>query len=106
MTVIVIGTSLPELTITVTSAKKNEFDLTVGNIIGTNIFNICVVLGLPILIFGTISSNAFNFIDITFVVLAAFLFYILGKSGRSITRLEGLLMILTFIGYYTYIFFA
>ena len=64
MTVIVIGTSLPELTITVLSAKKGEFDMAIGNIIGTNIFNICVVLGLPVTIFGAVYSSSFNLIDI------------------------------------------
>lgn len=46
MTAIVIGTSLPEMIMTVISAKKGEFDMAIGNIIGTNIFNICIVLGL------------------------------------------------------------
>ena len=73
MTIIVIGTSLPELTITVLSAKKGEFDMAIGNIIGTNIFNICVVLGLPITIFGTVSSSAFNLVDMVVVLLAALL---------------------------------
>ena len=45
MTAVVIGTSLPELFMTVSSAKKGEFEMTIGNIIGTNIFNICIVLG-------------------------------------------------------------
>ena len=43
MTAIVIGTSLPELTMTVGASRKGEFDMAVGNIIGTNIFNICIV---------------------------------------------------------------
>ena len=51
MVLIVIGTSLPEMVMTITSAKKKEFDMAIGNIIGTNIFNICIVLGLPITIF-------------------------------------------------------
>ena len=104
MTIIVIGTSLPELTITVQSARKGEFDLTVGNIIGTNIFNICIVLALPILIFGSIYTNAFNYIDLFYVVIAALFFFILGKSGKTITRGEGLIMIITFILYYLYVF--
>lgn len=106
MTVVVIGTSLPELTITVTSALKNEFDMTVGNIIGTNIFNICVVLGLPTLIFGNVYTNSFNFVDLFVVIMAALLFFLLGKSDRKITRREGILMVLIFISYYIYLFVA
>ena len=103
MVVIVIGTSLPELMITITSARKGEFDMTVGNIIGTNIFNICIVLGLPTLIYGTVYSNAFNYIDMIAVIVAAAMFYFQSKSERTITRLEGFIMVLLFICYYTYL---
>lgn len=106
MVIIVIGTSLPELMITVSSAKKGEFDMSVGNIIGTNIFNICIVLGLPILIFGSVTTLAFNYIDLVVVMASALLFYILGRSNRQISRFEGILMVLLFIVYYTYLFFV
>lgn len=106
MTVIVIGTSLPELTMTVTSARKNEFDLAVGNIIGTNIFNMCIVLGLPITIYGTVSSNAFNIVDTSIVLLSSIMFYIFGKSDKELSRREGVLMILLFIVYYLYVFMS
>ena len=104
MTVIVIGTSLPELTITVLSAKKGEFDMAIGNIIGTNIFNICVVLGLPITIFGTVSSTAFNLVDLVVVLLAALLLDIFGTSNKELTRREGIIMLIVVIVYYIYLF--
>lgn len=104
MVVIVIGTSLPELVITVTSAKKGEFDMTVGNIVGTNIFNICIVLGLPVLIFGTVSSISFSYIDFIAITVSALLFYFLGKSDKKITRFEGIIMVSIFISYYLYLF--
>lgn len=104
MTVIVIGTSLPELTMTVSASKKNEFDLAVGNIIGTNIFNMCVVLGLPIALYGTVSSNAFNIIDTSIVLLSSIMFYIFGKSNKELSRREGILMIILFLVYYIYVF--
>ncbi len=106
MTIIVIGTSLPELMITVSSAKKGEFDITVGNIIGTNIFNICIVLGVPTLLFGPITTNAFNYFDLIFLVLAATFFFIFSKSNRAISKKEGTIMLLTFIIYYTYLFLS
>lgn len=104
MTIIVIGTSLPELTITVLSARKGEFDMAIGNIIGTNIFNICVVLGLPITIFGSISSAAFNIADLIIVLLAALMLLIFGTSDRKLTKREGVAMLLVVIVYYMYIF--
>ena len=104
MTIIVIGTSLPELTLTVVSAKKGEFDMAIGNIIGTNIFNICIVLGLPITIFGTVASSAFNLVDLTVVLLAALLLFLFGRSDRLLTRREGIIMVAVVVIYYIYIF--
>ncbi len=104
MTAIVIGTSLPELTMTVGASRKGEFDLAVGNIIGTNIFNICIVLGLPILIYGGFSSSAFNIVDTTVVLLAAVVYYWFGRSSRKLERFEGMLMVAIFAAYYTYLF--
>lgn len=104
MTIIVIGTSLPELTITIVSAKKGEFDMAIGNIIGTNIFNMCVVLGLPVSIYGTISSTAFGLVDLMVVLLAALLLFIFGTSDKKLTRREGIIMLLVVVVYYLYIF--
>ena len=103
MTVIVIGTSLPELVMTASAAKKGEFELAVGNIIGTNIFNICIVLGLPILIFGGFESNSFNVIDTLAVAAAAVLYYIFGYSGKKLERKEGAIMVAIFLAYYAYV---
>ena len=103
MTVIVIGTSLPELTMTVGAAKKGEFDLAVGNIIGTNIFNICIVLGLPTLIFGGFESGAFGIIDTLVVLLAAVAYYVFGRSNKRLTRKEGIFMVMLFAAYYVYV---
>ena len=85
MIVIVIGTSLPELMITITSARKGEFDMTVGNIIGSNIFNICIVLGLPILMFGGVVSSSFNYVDLIMLVLAPLLFYVFCSFVHNFT---------------------
>lgn len=104
MTAIVIGTSLPELMLTVTSAKKGEFDMTVGNIIGTNIFNVCVVLGLPIAIFGDIMLENFALVDIFVVFLSSLCLFIFARSERIISKKEGLIMLLIFASYYAYLF--
>ena len=106
MIAIVIGTSLPELVMTVTSARKGEFDMAVGNIIGTNIFNICVVLGLPVVIYGNVGLGGFNFIDILVVFLSSFCLYLFAKSERIISRKEAFVMLCIFIMYYVYLFIA
>lgn len=106
MTIIVIGTSLPELVMTVSASKKGEHDLAVGNIIGTNIFNICIVIGLPTLIFGGFTSAAFNIVDTIVVLLAAIMYYLCSRSSKRLTRVEGIMMVMIFAAYYTYILTA
>ena len=105
MTAIVIGTSLPEMIMTVTSARKGEFDMAIGNIIGTNIFNICIVLGLPILIFGNIVLEGFDFIDILAVFLSSFLLFVFARSEREVSKKEGTIMLIVFVLYYVYMLF-
>ncbi len=105
MTAIVIGTSLPEMIMTVISARKGEFDMAIGNIIGTNIFNICIVLGLPILIFGNIALDGFGFIDIFTVFLSSLLLFIFARSEREVNKKEGITMLLVFVLYYVYMLF-
>lgn len=104
MTAIVIGTSLPELTMTVGASRKGEFDMAVGNIIGTNIFNICIVLGLPTLIYGGFSSAAFNVVDMLIVLIAALAFFFFGRTNKKLTRFEGFSMVAIFAAYYVYLF--
>lgn len=102
MTVVVIGTSLPEMTMTVVASKKGEFDIALGNIIGTNIFNIGIVLGLPLLIYGGFSSVSFTLIDILAVQLAASILYLFARNDKVLSRKEGIIMILLFCLYYGY----
>ncbi|NLC47923.1 MAG: calcium/sodium antiporter [Tenericutes bacterium] len=104
MTIIAIGTSLPEMTMTVIAAKRGEFDIALGNIIGTNIFNIGIVLGLPLIIYGGFGSLNFNIIDMLAVHIAAFTLYMFAKNDKVLSRLEGSIMICMFLIYYTYIF--
>lgn len=103
MVIIIIGTSLPELVMTITAASKNEFELAIGNIIGTNIFNICVVLGLPIVIFGKVNIIDFNKVDILVVFISSLFLYLFSKSSKKISQIEGIFLIFIFIIYYLYI---
>lgn len=104
MTAIALGTSLPELMLTVTSARKGEFEMTIGNIIGTNIFNICIVLGLPVTIYGSIILKNFSIVDILVIFLSSLNLYVFAKSERTISKKEGIIMLLIFLVYYIYLF--
>ena len=103
MVVLVIGTSSPEITLAITSAKKKEFDIILGNIIGTNIFNIGFVLGLPVLLFGSVASIEFNLIDMVLISLAGVIVYEFSKDDKIISKKEGLVMLAVFIEYYLYV---
>lgn len=103
MVIIVIGTSLPELTMTVRSAKKHEFDIALGNIIGTNIFNICIVLGLPVAIFGNVGIVDFGIVDFIVLVSSSVILYIFARTDKELNKTEGIVMFLIFICYYAYI---
>lgn len=105
LTVIAFGTSLPELVTTVVSAKKGEQDLLVGNIIGSNIFNICLVLGIPVVIFGGIAESSFQMLDLVMLIVSAALLFIFSKTSKQkISRPEGAIMLAVFAIYYTLVF--
>lgn len=106
LTIVALGTSLPELVTTITAAKRGETELLVGNIIGSNIFNICVVLGLPVLIFGGIAPENFDILDPIIMILAVVLLFIFSATNKKITRLEGALMLLVFTAYYGYLIYG
>lgn len=104
LSVIAFGTSLPELVTTIVSAKKSELDLLVGNIVGSNIFNICVVLGLPVAIFGGIIPNSFQALDLVMLIASAVLLFVFSKTYQKITKFDGIIMLITFLVYYTLVF--
>ena len=104
LTIIAFGTSLPELVTTIVSSKKGEQDLLLGNIIGSNIFNACVVLGIPVALYGTITPSSFNIIDLVMLIGSAFLLFIFAETKRTISKLEGAMMLFSFVIYYALVF--
>lgn len=106
LTIIAFGTSLPELVTTIVSSLKKEQDLLLGNIIGSNIFNICVVLGIPVTIYGVVSPTSFQYVDLIMLIGSSILLYVCAKSQSKITRREGILMVLTFAVYYVVLIFS
>lgn len=103
LTVVAFGTSLPELVTSVVAAVKKETDIAIGNIVGSNIFNIGLVLGIPTVIFGGFSVTEFNIIDIVLLFVSAILLYIFCKNDRKITRKEGIIFLIIFVIYYAYV---
>ncbi len=110
LTIVALGTSLPELAASIASALKGEDDLAIGNIIGSNLYNLLAVLSLPGLIAPGVFSEAALYRDQPMMIgltLALFAMgYGFGKLKGQINRIEGVLLLLAFIGYQTLLFFT
>ncbi|QIR05215.1 calcium/sodium antiporter [Salinivibrio costicola] len=105
LTIIAIGTSLPELAASIAGVMKGEDDLAVGNIIGSNVFNILAVMGIPGLLNPSPISEFAMGRDyyIMLVLSVMLLIFALGKS-RSINRIEGSIFLMCYIAYQGYLF--
>ncbi|HAO56212.1 MAG: calcium/sodium antiporter [Gammaproteobacteria bacterium] len=102
LTVIAIGTSLPELAASVTAAKKGQSDMAIGNVVGSNILNILAVLAVPALI-HPINIDAIVILRdymtmLVLTVILVFFAYAVG-SQKKITRLEGCILLAAWVGY-------
>ena len=106
LTIIALGTSLPELVTSVTATRKGEYDIAIGNVVGSNIFNIGMVIGIPVTIFGGIGQVTFNYIDIIVMILAAVLLFLFSVRDHKIDRKEGILFLLVFVIYYSYVIYT
>lgn len=105
LTIIALGTSLPELVTSVTATKKGEYDIAIGNVVGSNIFNIGIVIGIPIAIFGGISHITINYIDLIVMILCALLVFIFSWKDRKISKFEGFVFLMIFAIYYSYVIY-
>jgi len=103
LTIVALGTSLPELVTSVVATKKKEYDIAIGNVVGSNIFNIGIVLGLPIALFGGINNISFEMLDLIVMLVSAFLLFIFASKDRKITKKEGIIFLIIFVIYYGYI---
>ena len=102
LTIVSIGTSLPELVTSIVAARKNEVDMAVGNAIGSNIFNILMVLGIASAI-SPLQLIGENVIDIIVLVVFSVVVWIFGATKKEISRTEGIAMICMYLCYSAYI---
>ncbi|MDU1306906.1 MAG: calcium/sodium antiporter [Clostridium perfringens] len=106
LTIVAIGTSLPELVTSLVAAKKGENDIALGNILGSNTFNILLILGLssvisPITIAASLSIDLIFLIIVTLIIGA--LIFLNKKKEKVLTRYEGVFLLALYIGYTVYI---
>ena len=106
LTIIAFGTSLPELVTSVAATRKGEYDIAIGNVVGSNIFNIGVVIGLPVAIFGGIQKITFNYIDLIVMLVSALLLFIFSFKDKKISKSEGIIFLILFVTYYSYVIYT
>lgn len=102
LTICAIGTSLPELVTSVVAARKKQVDMALGNVIGSNIFNILFVLGISSAI-SPIAVITENLVDVVLLILMSLIVWIFTWSKERVNRAEGACMVLLYIGYWVYI---
>lgn len=102
LTIVAMGTSLPELVTSLVAAKKGEVDMALGNVIGSDIFNILFVLGIATVI-SPISFLMENVIDIILLIIMSMIVLAFAWTKQQINRKEGILMLLMYAAYMVYI---
>lgn len=102
LTIVAIGTSMPELVTSVMAALKGQSDIAIGNVVGSNIFNLLGILGATALI-HPVSAIGFNEIDFISMIIFAILVLPFAWSGLRIGRREGVVLLTGYIGYTSYL---
>lgn len=102
LTLVACGTSLPELAASIAAACKKNPDIAVGNIVGSNIFNICLILGTCSIFGGKITSPEISYVDYFILLSGAFLVLACADKGKM-SRMMGLIMLIIFSLYVTFL---
>ncbi len=103
LTIVALGTSLPELVTSVVATRKSEYDIAIGNIVGSDIFNIGIVAGLPVALLGGVGGSAFSVVDIAALVISPIVLYFFARRGHRIGFKKGIAFLLMFVVYYGYV---
>jgi cation:H+ antiporter len=109
LTIIAIGTSLPELAASIASALKNEHDIAIGNVVGSNLFNTLAVMGIPGLIYpSTLDAGVLDRdVPVVFMLTIALVIMVYGFKGQGrINRIEGGILLACFAGYQVLLYYT
>ncbi len=104
LTIVAMGTSAPEAAVSITAALKGTADIAVGNVVGSNILNILVILGLTGLITSVAVQKSTLFYEIPYMLLVTVVLMVMGMMGNSINFVEGIVLWVMFILYLAYLF--
>lgn len=98
LTVVALGTSLPELATGIAAARKGECDIAIGNVVGSNLFNVLCILGISPLV-SPLRTGSVTFFDFGMMVGCSLLLYVMMFTGKSITRREGGVLLAVYVLY-------
>lgn len=104
LTIVAMGTSAPEAAVSITSAMKGSAGITIGNVVGSNILNVLVILGLTAVITRVAVQKSTVRYEIPFMLVITLVMLVLGLSGNQITLAEGLILWVLFLVYMAYLF--
>lgn len=104
LTIVAMGTSAPEAAVSITAALKGNADITVGNVVGSNILNIFIILGIASVITSIAVAKTTIRYEIPIMLVATLVLLVCGYTGNTINFVEGIIMWICFIGYLAYMF--
>lgn len=105
LTIVAMGTSMPEAAVSISAALRGNADITVGNIVGSNILNIFIILGITAVIRTLKVAHSTIRYEIPFMIAVTLVLLWLGYTGSEVTWVEGILLWILFIGYLAYLLF-
>ena len=104
LTIVAMGTSLPEAAVSISAALRGNAEITIGNIVGSNILNILIILGVTALIATLKVADSTVRYEIPFMIVVTFVLLWLGYTGGQVTRLEGIILWALFLLYLRYLY--
>ena len=104
LTIVACGTSLPELATSTVAASRGNSGIAIGNVLGSNVFNILMILGVTGMV-SPMSVQGITFVDLSVMVIAMILLWLFSFSKYRIERWEGAALTVFFIGYISYLLY-
>lgn len=105
LTIVAMGTSAPEAAVSITAALKGNASIAIGNVVGSNILNILIILGITAVITSVAIQKSTLFIEIPYMLVVTIVLIIMGANDGNVTRIEGIILWVMFLVYLTYLFF-
>lgn len=104
LTIVAMGTSAPEAAVSITAALKNNAGISIGNVVGSNILNILIILGISAVIVALAIQESTIKYETPYMIFVTIVLLVMGYTGGTVTRLEGVILWVLFILYLAYLF--